>query len=232
MSQPLPNPPSAAEANSDPALIARVRAGEGAAFELIMRRYNQRLYRVARAILRDPAEAEDVVQEAYVRAYARLSDFVGPEGFGAWLSRIASNEALGRIRKRGRVVAIDDWRGRDGGDTEERGIDTMPSPHPGPERLAASTELRGLLEDAIDALPEDFRAVFVLRAVEGLSVAETAASLGIVEATVKTRLHRARRLLRERIAARVDATAPDAFAFAGARCDRIVAHVTARLGLR
>ncbi len=233
MTQSAPKAPPAVDTTPDQTLVDRVRAGDAAAFELIMRRYNQRLYRIARAILRDPSEAEDVVQEAYVRAYTRLADFNGPDGFGAWLSRIASNEALGRIRKRGRVVAIDDWR-RGGGesDDDERGIETMPSPSPGPERLAASAELRSVIEDAIDGLPDDFRAVFVLRAVEGLTVAETAVSLGIVEATVKTRLHRARRLLRERIAARVDATAPGAFAFAGARCDRMVSRVTTLLGLR
>lgn len=219
------------DAVSDAALVARVLDGDAAAFELIMRRYNQRLFRLARSILRDPAEAEDVVQEAYVRAFERLAGFNGPNGFGAWLSRITANEALGRLRRRGRVVTLDDWRG-DAREDAIAGIETMPSSEPGPERLAASAELRRLIEEAVDALPDDFRTVFVMRAVEGLSVAETAASLGIAEATVKTRLHRARRLLRARITDRVDAAAPHAFAFAGARCDRIVARVLTRLAAR
>lgn len=219
------------DAIPDVHLVARVRGGDVAAFELIMRRYNQRLFRTARAILRDAAEAEDVVQEAYVRAFEKLDTFNGPEGFAAWLSRIAANEALGRLRRRGRVIALDDHRG-DPNEPGDRGVDAMPSTDLGPERLAASRELRAEIERAIDALPAEFRAVFVLRAVEGLSVAETAASLDIVEATVKTRLHRARRLLRQDLAARFDAAVPEAFAFAGARCDRIVAGVMKRLSDR
>lgn len=218
-------------AAADDVLVARVLGGELAAFEPIMRRYNQRLFRIARGILRDAAEAEDVVQEAYVRAFEKLDSFNGPDGFAAWLSRIAANEALGRLRRRGRVIALDDHR-VDAGRPEARGIDAMPSTDLGPERLAASRELREEIERAIDALPDDFRAVFVLRAVEGLSVAETAASLGIVDATVKTRLHRARRLLRRHLADRLDSAVPDAFAFAGVRCDRIVAGVMERIAGR
>ena len=158
-------------------LVERVRAGDVAAFELIMRRHNRRLFRLARSILRNSAEAEDVVQETYVRAYARLGEFVGPNGFPAWLGRIAVNEALGRVRGWGRVVSIDDYVGGADGHAEVQLIETMRTPYPDPERLAGNGELRHLLEGALDALPDDFRTVFVLRAVEGLSVAETAEML-------------------------------------------------------
>jgi RNA polymerase sigma-70 factor (ECF subfamily) len=207
-----------------------VRAGDAAAFELIMRRHNQRLFRLARSVLRNAAEAEDVVQETYVRAFAKLDDFKGPGGFPAWLARIAYNEALGRVRGAERVVSLHDYVSDGDGDGDVRHIETMTSPHPDPERLTGYGELRRLLEDAIDALPDDFRAVFVLRAVEGMSLAETAATLSIPPETVKTRLHRARLRLQEALGARFDALMPAAFEFAGARCDRIVAAVLARIG--
>lgn len=220
--------------------LARVRAGETAAFEAIMRRYNRRLFRIARAILRDDAEAEDAVQETYLRAFDRLGDFVGPDGLGAWLGRIATNEALGRLRRRGRVVLLADRRAarRDGqapeasAMTDDDPFGPTADPGPDPERLAASGELRGLLEAAIDRLAEPFRTVFVLRAVEQLSVAETAASLGIAPETVKTRYHRARLQIRRTLDATIAREAGSLFPFAGARCDRIVARVLARLSER
>ncbi len=212
-------------ANSDRELVGRARARDPLAFELIMRRHNQRLYRLARALLRDPAEAEDVVQETYLRAFARLGDFVGPDGFGAWLGRIAVNEALGRLRRRARVVPFE----RPGAPVDQDALAALASDRPGPERLAANAELRRLLEQAIDGLPDDFRTVFMLRAVEGLGVAETAEVLSIPPATVKTRFHRARRLLQESLGSRLDALLPSTFEFAGRRCDRIVAGVLARL---
>jgi RNA polymerase sigma-70 factor (ECF subfamily) len=207
-----------------------MRAGDAAAFELIMRRHNRRLFRPARSVLRNGAEAEDVVQETYVRAFTKLGDFQGPEGFSAWLARIAYNEALGRVRGAERVVSLHDYVSDGDGDGDARRVETMTSPHPDPERLTGYGELRRMLEDAIDALPDDFRAVFVLRAVEGMSVAETAAALSIPQETVKTRLHRARHRLQEALGARFEALMPAAFEFGGARCDRIVAAVLARIG--
>lgn len=215
--------------NPDTALIARVRAGEPLAFEPIMRRHNRRLYRLARSITGNDAEAEDVVQETYLRAYEKLDDFIGPNGFAAWLARIATNEALGRLRRRGRVILLDDHR--KGGDSvnRERGIESMETHQPGPERLAANSELRRLLEHAIDTLPDEFRTVFVLRAVEGMSVVETADSLDIRPETVKTRFHRARQRLQETLGAQFDALMPAAYEFGGSHCDRVVASVLARI---
>lgn len=235
MPQPNPRPtslpvPEGATGPSDYDLVERVRAGDAAAFELIMRRHNRRLFRLARSVLRNGAEAEDVVQETYVRAFARLPDFNGPDGFSAWLARIACNEALGRVRSGKRVVSLHDYAGDRDGDGEIRHVEAMTSSHPDPERLTGNGELRRLLEDAIDALPDDFRTVFVLRAVEGMSVAETAEALSIPPETVKTRFHRARRRLQETLGARFDALMPAAFEFGGAHCDRIVAAVLARLG--
>jgi RNA polymerase sigma-70 factor (ECF subfamily) len=180
--------------------------------------------------LRNGAEAEDVVQETYLRAFAKLDDFIGPDGFSAWLARIAANEALSRVRGWNRVVSLHDHVGHGDGDDDVHRIETMTSRHPDPERLTENGELRRMLEDAIDALPDEFRAVFVLRAVEGMSVAETAAALSIRPETVKTRFHRARHRLQETLGACFEALMPAAFEFGGARCDRIVVAVLARLG--
>jgi RNA polymerase sigma-70 factor (ECF subfamily) len=218
---------------TDGRLIERVRAGDPVAFELIMRRYNQRLFRMARSILRNGSEAEDVVQDSYVRAYEKIDDFIGPAGFSAWLGRIVINEALGRLRTRGRVISLDDFVDGPGNDTEGGGeirrLDTIRTQQPDPERLAVNSELRRLLETAIDALPDDFRVVFVLRAVEGLSVVETAEYLSIRPETVKTRFHRARRHLQDNLGAQFETLMPSTFAFAGEHCDRIVAAVLERL---
>ncbi len=219
--------PAAAAALSDYELVERVRAGDAVAFELIMRRHNRRLFRLARSILRSGPEAEDVVQETYVRAYASLDQFVGPHSLAAWLARIATNEALGRLRGWGRVVSLEQYAG--GEDGAARPIETMPPRPADPERLTGNGELRRLLEGAIDALPDDFRTVFVLRAVEGMSIAETAEALSIRPETVKTRFHRARHRLQETLGARLDALLPATFEFGGDRCDRIVATVLVRL---
>jgi RNA polymerase sigma-70 factor (ECF subfamily) len=205
---------------SDDDVVARVRAGDVGRFEILMRRYNRRLYRTARAIVRDDAEAEDVVQEGYVRAYAHLTQFAGRASFATWLTRIVVHEALARARRRGRFV-----------DAEEI-MPVTPTETPGPEAQASTRELARALEDAIDALPDPFRAVFMLREVEGLSTAETAASLALNEQTTKTRLHRARTLLREHLTASAQAALPGAFAFAGARCDALVRAVLARIARR
>ena len=228
--QPAPLPgPSELASFTDGRLIERVRAGDPVAFELIMRRYNQRLFRMARSILRNEPEAEDVVQESYVRAYEKIDDFIGPAGFSAWLGRIVVNEALGRLRTRGRVISLDDYGDGPGNGADIRRIETIKTQQPDPERLAVNSELRLLLENAIDALPDDFRVVFVLRAVEGLSVVETAEYLSIRPETVKTRFHRARRHLQDNLGAQFETLMPSTFAFAGEHCDRIVAAVLERL---
>jgi RNA polymerase sigma-70 factor (ECF subfamily) len=211
----------------DGQLVARVRAGHREAFEAIMRRYNRRLYRLAWSVLRNPTEAEDVVQETYLRAYGQLDSFVGPEGFGAWLAKIALNEARGRLRRAGRAALLVDEILREGGVQLIAGLDNISTPTP--ERLAAAAELRTALEAAIAALPDDFRSVFILRAIEGLSIAETAALLEIPAATVKTRLHRARAALQRLLRREAEQLMPDLLSFAGARCDRIVARVLARI---
>jgi RNA polymerase sigma-70 factor (ECF subfamily) len=209
--------------SADREVVGRVLAGDTGSFELIMRRHNQRLFRLARSIVKDDTEAEDVVQETYVRAFAALSTFEGRSQLGTWLGRIALNEALGRMRRRepNRDLALYDLV--DG--------ETMPiAPSPSPEQQASDEELRPLLEASIDALPTSFRTVFVLRAVEQLSVQETAELLEILPETVKTRFFRARGLLRKDLLARLDAVVPGSFAFLGERCDRIVDRVLSRIG--
>ncbi len=206
---------------SDEEVVERVLAGEIEIFEILMRRYNQRLYRVARAILADDGEAEDVMQDAYVRAYSHLGQFAGRARFSTWLTRIAVHEALARARRGRRLVQIEDL--------SPRKEDSMPSTERGPEQQAIQRNLQALLETAVDALPESFRAVLVLREVEGLSTAETADSLGISEALVKTRLHRARAALRQDIESRSRATLATSFPFHLSRCDRVVAAVFERI---
>ncbi len=205
---------------TDEEILARVSAGDVELFELVMRRYNRRLFRAVRAILKDDGEVEDVIQEAYVSAYAHLADFSGRARFSTWLTRIAIHEAFGRLRKRRRS---EPWDGTTGED------DAMIAPLPSPEKHASDGELRKLLEQVVDTLPEAFRTVFVLRAVEQLSVAETSEVLGIPEDTVKTRLHRARGLLQDRIEAHVGGHVPELYDFKGAQCDAIVARVLGRL---
>jgi RNA polymerase sigma-70 factor, ECF subfamily len=222
-----PFPPSS---DDDALLVERIRSGDSAAFEFIMRRYNRRLYRLARAILKNGPESEDVVQEAYVRAYEKLDGFIGPSGFSAWLGKIVVNEALGRLRKRDQGILVDDHvKGADG-NADVRHMERIEAQQPDPERLAASSELRRLLEDAIDALPDDYRAVFMLRAVEGMTISETAEWLSIRPETVKTRFHRARRLLRSALGEHSSTSIPSAFTFAGQDCDRTFAAVLSFLG--
>jgi RNA polymerase sigma-70 factor, ECF subfamily len=242
MTVPLPAPapepagfPLQAPAPPDAELVTRARCGDWLAFELVMRRHNRRLFRLARGLVWSDAEAEDVLQEGYVHAYARLSGLADGRALAAWLARIVANEALGRRRSAARVVSLEDHRTRGGGNEDGGAGDTTAasdpaSDQPDPERLAASGELRRLLAAAVDALPEEFRAVFVLREVEGLSTAETAACLAIRPETVKTRLHRARRLLQESLGERLLPLSPSLFGFDGERCDRVVARVLARLG--
>jgi RNA polymerase sigma-70 factor, ECF subfamily len=216
--------PRAWDALTDEEVVQRVLAGEGPLFEVLMRRYNQRLYRVARAILRDEGEAEDVMQQAYVNAYAHLGQFEQRARFSTWLTRIAVHEALARRRRRGRITEMDAMPETDGS-----GVWTAKGPDP--EQQALTGELRKALEDSVDALPESHRSVFVLREVEGLSTAETAESLGLSEDNVKTRLSRSRAMLRRDLFERAGVAAPDVFSFHLSRCDRVVAAVFARLGI-
>jgi RNA polymerase sigma-70 factor (ECF subfamily) len=214
----------------DSDLVALVLAGDGPAFAAIMTRYNQRLFRVARGVVRDEAEAEDVLQEAYVRAFAALPDFRGEAGLGTWLTRIVLNEALGRMRRRRPTEQLDvldqDVQTGDSRVVMFPGVNA-----PNPEAAAARSEVRRLLERAIDDLPEAFRLVFVMRDIEEMSIDETAANLAIRPETVKTRLHRARRLLRKNLDDKLSTVLRDTFPFQGARCARITQAVMARLGL-
>jgi len=217
--RPVPRP---VERLTDTELIASILAGDTRAMEALMRLHNRTLYRTARAILRDDAEAEDAVQEAYLQAFRALRTFRGESRLSTWLVRITANEALMHRRRNVRaalVVPMDVY-------VEP---DSLVSDEAGPERDAQRGEMRRLLEERIDALPDGYRAVFVLRALEELTVEETAAALGVPEATVRTRYFRARGLLREWMAGDVDMTLDDAFTFAGLRCDHIVKEVFAAL---
>jgi RNA polymerase sigma-70 factor (ECF subfamily) len=199
--------------------VRRVRAGETELFEILMRRYNQRVYRVVRAVLHDELEAEDVMQQAYVSAFSHLDQFHGDARFSTWLTRIALNEAFARIRKSKRFVDIDA--------TETTTMETVMQP--GPEQQAHSKELGRLLEEAVAGLPDIYRSVFMLREVEELSTRETAECLDVSEEVIKVRLHRARVLLRDSLYARVGTTAPETFVFLRPRCDRVVAAVLSRI---
>jgi len=207
---------------NDVDVIEQILAGRTALFELLMRRYNERVYRAARSIVRDEHEAEDVMQQAYVNAFTHLRQFNGTAQFPTWLTRIAINEALARVRHQRRYQPFSD---------ELSNIEPCASSDPAenPERSAFTGELRGLLEGAIDALPDGLREVFMLREVEGLSTAEVAECLSVSENVVKTRLSRGRAALRRLLLKRIGATAPDAFRFYRPRCDRVVAEVLARV---
>jgi RNA polymerase sigma-70 factor (ECF subfamily) len=203
------------------------RVDDSAEFEVLMRRHNRMLFRTARAILHDDAEAEDALQDAYVKAYGAMGSFRGDAKVSTWLARIVANEALQRLRKSKRRDTIVPLRTSS---TQEE-INEIPEGNmgKGPEQAAGRAEMRRLLETRIDALPDAYRPVFMLRAVEELTVEETAEVLNIPAATVRTRFFRARSLLRESLASEIDLACEDAFGFAGERCDRIVAAVMARL---
>jgi RNA polymerase sigma-70 factor (ECF subfamily) len=202
---------------SDADIVKRVRAGDCALFEILMRRHNQRLYRTARAVLKDEDEVEDVMQQAYINAFTHLHQFEERSQFSTWLTRITLNEAFGRRRKM-----------RPAEDTGES-MDTIRSPQPDPERQAYAEELRRVLEDAVDTLPDSYRTVFMLRDIEGLSTQETGDGLGLGEEAVKTRLHRARAMIRRAVTARIGDVAAGTFQFHAPRCDRVVAAVLARI---
>lgn len=212
---------------TDMELVRGVLAHEEAAFRSIIKANNQRLYRMARGVLGNDSEAEDAVQEAYVRAFAALAAFRGDSTLATWLSRIVINEAMGRLRKRRRAgVAIRE--------AEQQTAEVIRFPgnagQPDPERIMAQRQILDLVESASDALPAVYRLVFVARVIEGLSVEETAELLAIRPETVKSRLHRARALVRKRLDETIGPVLLDAFPFAGRRCDRLTAAVMARLG--
>jgi len=210
MQEPLTSP------LSDSEIVARVLAGERRLFEVVMRRYNQRVFRAVRSILKDDDEAQDAMQEAYVRAFMHLGEFRAEARLSTWLVRIAVNEALARLRKGKKTDPLED-------ETEVVGMGRDP------EQATNDEEVRAVLEEAVDGLPETFRAVFMLRAVEQMSTSEVAEALDIPEDTVKTRLFRARGLLRDAVIARLEDGESKAFQFLRPRCDRLVASVLARV---
>ncbi len=222
----LPNKPLAKQATtaSDSDIIARVRKGDTKAFEIIMRRYNQRLYRIARSIVRDDHEAMDVIQDAYLKAYEQLHKFRGPDGLVYWLSRITTNEALMCLRKNSRIkYSLDDP------------MYTPPETESGkqqPLNDVADQQLHKLLKDAIDTLPVDSRSVFVMRTIQQLSTRETALSLGVTEEVVKTRLHRAKRMIRIIFEEHIEKAGLNIHEFAGDRCDFVVQSVLNKLLIR
>ena len=205
---------------SDAEIVQRVRSGDRASFEILMRRHNQRIYRAARAILKDERDVEDVMQQAYINAFTHLDQFEERSRFSTWLTRIAVNEAIARRQK---------VRSTESGDMVEH---TVTSQQPTPEHLAYAGELQRVLENAVDDLPDAYRAVFMLRDIEGLSTNETGEALDLGEEAVKTRLHRARAMVRRAVASRLGDAVPGAFQFLAPRCDRVVAFVFERLSVR
>lgn len=214
---------------SDGELVALTRRGYPGAFREIMQRNNRRLYRVARSIVRDDSEAEDVVQEGYVRAFVALAEFRGESSLSTWLTRVVLNEALGRVRRKPLATVDIEALDAPGG----HGAEIVPFPLAGgdgdPERAAARQEIGVLLKRGVDGLPERFRVVFMMRAVEEMSVEETALCLDLRPETVKTRLHRARRLLRDALDSQLASTLGDTFPFAGRQCERVADTVLTRL---
>jgi RNA polymerase sigma-70 factor (ECF subfamily) len=216
--------PLAMSSMTDAEIVKRVQAGDRALFEILMRRHNQRVYRAARAIVKDERDVEDVMQQAYINAFTHLHQFEERSQFSTWLTRIALNEAFGRRQRLLAesktivpLLAVDETSGEV--------MESIRSSLPGPERQAYARELREVLEEAVDALPETYRTVFMLRDIEGLSTAETGEGLGLGEEAVKTRLHRARAMIRRAVTSRIGEAAAGAFPFQAPRCDRVVAFV-------
>jgi RNA polymerase sigma-70 factor, ECF subfamily len=222
MSQPAFQPilsPDVPTTLSDEEVVERVLAGDPSLFEILMRRYNQRLFRVARAILAEDGEAEDVMQEAYVRAFRELANFRGEARFSTWLTRIACHEALARARKRRKLVPID------GGEPPQ----PPSSETAGPERDLENRELQAVLREAVEVLPDPLRSVFCLREIEGLSTEQTADALGLSTENVRVRLHRAKRSLRQKLDERIGREVRRLYLFEAPRCDRMVAAVFSRI---
>ena len=213
---------------ADVELVRRARNRDEAAIRVIMQSNNRRLYRLARGILRNDSEAEDVVQETYVRAFTHLDSFRGDSSLATWLARIAMNEALGRLRRQRPGV---EWTSLPPGVLEAQIIQFPLSATSDPEKTMAQREIQQVVEHAIDGLPEAFRIVFITRVIEGMNVEETAGILGLKPETVKTRLHRARTMLRDGIEKKIGPVVMEAFPFAGRRCERLTEAVLQRLGL-
>jgi RNA polymerase sigma-70 factor (ECF subfamily) len=209
---------------TDESLVTRARAGDSAAFELLMRRHNQRVFRVVRSVLRDTDDIEDVIQQAYVQAFLHLDQFGGNARWSTWLCRIAINEALARLRQRGRFVSIEAV-------SEEAMANLSRGSGGDPERTASGREFSKMVEQAIDELPEIYRSVLILREVEGMTTEETASVLDVQTDVIKTRLHRARASLRDAIEDRIGEQMQNSYTFGNERCDRVVAAVLARLNL-
>lgn len=219
---------SAFVADDEGSIVRRIAAGDRPAFELLMRRHNQRLYRLARAALRDETEAQDALQEAYLAAYRSIGQFRGDAALSTWLSRLVLNECLGRLRRTTRRQNVIPMAGAKS-DTDLE-MSNVPAPDlEQPDRTLDRAQMRTLIERKLDELPETFRIVFVLRSVEELSVEDIAESLGIPEATVRTRHFRAKSLLREALAQEIDLAERDLFEFGGSQCDAVVQRVMARL---
>jgi len=212
-------------------LVSRARGRDEAAIRVLIRSHNRRLYRIARSILRDDAEAEDAVQETYLKAFLHLDEFRGDAAIGTWLSRIVMNEALGRRRRRRPTV---DWSTMEENGRPSAEIIRLPvgTSRPDPERATAQRQLQQLVEHAIDQLPDDFRTVFVARVVKEMSIEETAALLDVLPETVKTRLHRARQRLRSALEAKIGPVLKEVFPFEAPRCQRIADNVLRRLNLK
>ena len=226
----LPSAKTLPDATSDTELVVRAANGDQRAFESIMRRHNRLLFRTARSILKTDAEAEDALQEAYLSAWRALSTFRAASKLSTWLVRIVINESLGRLRRRSaQVIPLESVMEASDRNTQELMDEDEGDPDHQPDRLAMRSEMRRFIESRIDSLPEAFRTVFMLRAVEELTVEETSAALQVPEATVRTRFFRARSLLREGLSRDADLAIDDAFSFDGERCDRIVANVLAKL---
>jgi RNA polymerase sigma-70 factor (ECF subfamily) len=224
--QKMPSKTAASAHESDSALVQRIAADDHAAFERLMRRHNSRLFRIARAILKDDAEAEDAVQDGYLDAYRHIADYRGEAQVTTWLTRIVINQALMRLRRHKRERAVVQFPHRGAADAlEPREVVDRKAESPATAMLRS--EIRTVVESRIDELPAAFRAVFVMRDVEEMTMQETADCLGIPAATVRTRLFRARALLRESLARDIDTATLEVFGFAGERCDRIIARVIA-----
>ena len=226
--RPAQVPPIAPIGSTDVELVRRARDRDEAAIRLILQANNRRLYRLARGILRNDSEAEDVVQETYVRAFTHLEDFRGDSSLATWLGRIAINEALGRLR---RLRSTVEWTSLPPGTLEAQIIQfPLSAASQDPEKSMAQREIQDVVEHAIDELPEAFRIVFITRAIEGMNVEETAEILELKPETVKTRLHRARTMLRENVERKIGPLVMEAFPFAGKRCERLTEAVLKRLG--
>lgn len=216
--------------SSEAVLVGRIAKGDHAAFEVVMRRHNGGLFRVARAILKDDHEAEDALQDSYLDAYRHIGSFRGEARLATWLTRIVVNHALMRARKRDRPEVVVSFDRSDHDDQTARIVDRLADDNAeSPDRTALRSELRRIMERRIDDLPATFRVAFVMRDVEDMPVDEIAHCLGIPAGTVRTRVFRARALLREALARDMDVAGADVFGFAGDRCDRIVRHVLAHV---